>query len=201
MSIDTPFSRVSFPSLRSEATADVLRARAAGHAAGYAAGLADAENDIAAQEARRDAELADAIAREHERVAHAVAVLTAAADALNRRTVPVLQEAQDAIAATAIELAEVIVGTELSTHEKSAASALHRALATADTALVLQVRLNPGDLTALDPAVLEDSGVTFMGDPTLAPGDAVTEFADGYLDARVGAALERARSAILEVEP
>ncbi len=201
MSIDATFSPVNFPALRVADSDAVLRSRASGHAAGYAAGLAEAEVEVAARDARREAELTEAIAAGEERISRAVAVLTAAADALDRRTVPVLEEAQDAIAVTAIELAEAIVGTELSTRENSAASALHRALSTVDTALVVQVRLNPSDLAALDPAALADAGVTFSADSGLSPGDAVTEFADGYLDARVSAALDRARNAILEVEP
>lgn len=199
MSIDATFSPVVFPSLRSNGTsADDLRSRVSGHSAGYAAGLREAADDVAAEAARRDAALAQAIAEGEARVAAAVAVLAAASEALNRRTIPVVAAAQDAIAATAIDLAEAIIGRELSSEETSARSALHRALAGVDTALVQVVRMSPADLSVLDEQSIVATGVTFVPDASLGRGDAVTEFADGYLDARVSSALERARTAILE---
>ncbi|MEX1080056.1 MAG: FliH/SctL family protein [Homoserinimonas sp.] len=202
MSIDATFSPATFPSLRRNApSVDDLRTRASGHAAGYAAGLRGAADDVAAEEATRDAALAQAIADGEARVAAAVAVLSAASDALNRRTVPVIAEVQDALAATAIELAAAIVGRELSSDAASASSALHRALSGVDTALVQLVRMNPADLANIDQETILATGVTFVPDATLGSGDAVTEFADGYLDARVSSALERARTAILEEGP
>ncbi|MHA6669649.1 FliH/SctL family protein [Homoserinimonas sp. A447] len=202
MSIDASFLPVSFPALRNSAQdAGDLRSRVSGHAAGYAAGLNAAADDLAAQKAEQEAALADAIAAGQARMDEAVAVLNAATVALERRTVPRLQEAQDAIAATAIELAEAIIGRELQGSDTSARSALQRALSDVDPALVNVVRLNPGDLAALDQQTILAAGVTFVADAALERGDAVTEFADGYLDARVSAALERARDAIFEEGP
>lgn len=202
MSIDASFLPVRFPALRSSTHADGdVRSRASGHAAGYAAGLRAAAADLAAQKTEQEAVVAEAIAEGQARIDVAVAVLNAATAALERRTIPRLQEAQDAIAATAIELAEAIVGSELSSGDASAKSALQRALADVDPALVTVVRLNPADLATLDQDVLRAAGVTFAADASLARGDAITEFTDGYLDARVSAALERARTAILEEGP
>jgi len=200
MSIDATFSRVNFPSLSKGApTAQDVKSRASGHSAGYAAGLRAAADEIAAEEARREAQLAEALAEGEARVNTAVAILTAASEALERRTLPVLAEAQDAIAATSIELAEAILARELSDSETSAASALHRALAEIELDLVQVVRLHPEDLKFLDWQGKLTSGVTFEADATLARGDAVTEFEEGYLDARVASAMARARRAILEV--
>lgn len=202
MSIDASFLPVSFPALRNKAQNEGdLRSRASGHAAGYAAGLRAASDEIAAQNAEQQTALAEAIAAGHARIGEAVAVLTAAVEALERRTIPRLAEAQDAIAATAIELAEAIIGRELSDEDRSARSALHRALSDVDPALVNVVRLNPADLAALDQQTILAAGVSFTADAALERGDAVTEFAHGYLDARVSAALERARAAILEEGP
>jgi flagellar assembly protein FliH len=202
MSIDASFSPASFPALRNNAQADIeMKARAAGHAAGYAAGMQSAAADVAAEAARRDAAVNEAIADGTARVDRAVAVLAAAAQALTRRTVPVVAEAQDAIAATAIELAEAIIGRELAFDETSARSALERALADVDPALVHVVRMHPADLAALDAATIQATGVTFAADASLGRGDAITEFEDGYLDARVSSALQRARAAILEEGP
>src|SRR5690606_39608307 len=164
-----------------------------------AAGLRAAADEIAAEEARREAQLAEALAEGEARVNTALAILTAASEALERRTLPVLAEAQDAIAATSIELAEAILARELNDSETSAASALHRALAEIDLDLVQVVRLHPEDLKFLDCQGKLTPGVTFEADATLARGDAVTEFEEGYLDARVASAMARARRAILEV--
>jgi flagellar assembly protein FliH len=200
MSIDATFSRVNFPALnRGAPTTEDVKSRASGHSAGYAAGLRAAADDIAAHEARREAELAEKLAEGEARIAATIAVLTAASEALERRTLPVLATAQDAIAATAVELAEAIIGRELSDSETSALSALHRALADIELDLVQVVRLNPQDLEFLDWQGKLTPGVTFEADATLARGDAVTEFEEGYLDARVASALVRARRAILEV--
>jgi flagellar assembly protein FliH len=199
MSIDASFSPATYPVLRNNAQASIeLKSRASGHAAGYAAGLQAAAEDMAVATARHEAALAEAIAEGRARIDAAVAVLAAAAEALTRRTVPVVAEAQDALAATAVELAEAIIGRELSSDATSATSALHRALAGVDPAVVHLVRMNPADLAALDEATIIATGVTFAPDAALERGDAITEFADGYLDARVSSALQRARTAILE---
>ena len=202
MSIDSTFSPASFPALKSSGSdAGELRSRAAGHAAGYAAGLRAAAHDIAAEEERRDAELARAIAEGEARVDHAVGVLAAAAEALNQRTLPLLSEAQDALAATAMELAEAILGVELNTTEVSATSALRRALAGVDALTVHVVKMNPQDLASLDQQTIAAAGVSLEADASLAPGDAISQFADGFLDARISTAVRRAREAILEVGP
>lgn len=202
MSIDASFSRVTFPTLKTSAQDAVeVSSRAAGHAAGYAAGLRAAAEEMAAQAALQEEALAEAIAEGRARIDAAVATLNAAAEALNQRTIPLLAEAQDALAATAIDLAEAVIGRELSDSDTSATSAMHRALAGVDPALVHLVRLHPDDLAALDADTISAAGVSFTADASLSRGDAVTEFADGYLDARITAALERARAAILEVGP
>jgi flagellar assembly protein FliH len=198
MSIDATFSPVSFPSLSKGApTAEDVKSRASGHSAGYAAGLRAAADDMARQAAANEAALAEALAEGEARISQTVAVLTAAAEALGSRTVPVITEAQDAIAATAIELAEAIIGSELSNGETAARSAIHRALADVEPDEVQAVRLNPEDLKFLDWQGLLVTGVTFVADATLDRGDAVTEFPAGYLDARVSTALDRARRALL----
>jgi flagellar assembly protein FliH len=202
MSIEATFSRVSFPSLRgTTASDDDRRSRASGHSAGYAAGLRAAADEMAAQAAQHEAALAQALADGQARIHEALSVLNAASQALARRTVPVVAEAQDAIAATAVELAEAIIGRELSHEETSASSALHRALADVEPDLVRQVRLNPEDLAVLERQGALAAGITFVADATLGRGDAISEFEDGYLDARIATALARARSALLEEGP
>jgi flagellar assembly protein FliH len=198
MSTDTAFTVLTFPSLRGDERDDsAVRARASGHAAGYAAGLRAADLELKGRLAELDAER-EAMARHVQaRLDRSVELLAAAARALAARTTPVLAEAQDAVAASAIALAEAIVGVELSDIETSARSAMTRALAEVDLSLVQSVRMNPLDLEVLDPSAVAATGVVFTADSTITRGDAITEFPVGFLDARIETATARARAAIL----
>jgi len=202
MSSDPGFATLSFPSLRTTVRDDSEdRARVAGHAAGYAAGLRAAEVDVAARVAAMRAEHEATLRHLQARSDLSTSVLNAAVVALHERTVPVLESAHAAIAEAAIQLAEAIVGCELGEAGTAAKSALFRALDSVDTASVQVVRLNPSDLAALDPSTIEAAGVALAADPSLARGDAVTEFSNGFLDARISTALARARAAIEEARP
>ncbi|WP_411698797.1 FliH/SctL family protein [Conyzicola sp.] len=199
MSSDTDFSTLSYPALRSAASdSRDDQARISGHAAGYAAGLREAEEQVAARIAALEAETAAALSHGRARVDHAIAVLNSAASALDLRTVPLLESAHTTLALGALQIAEAVIGSELGDAAVAARSALHRALDSVEVGLVRTVRLNPADLSTLGPDVLEATGVTFTADATLARGDAVTEFPDGYLDARIGTALARVKTAIEE---
>lgn len=170
------------------------QAHAAGWSAGYAAGARAAAAD--ADAARR------ALRAEHERAereratqhADALAGLQRAADALRAQRAPVLADVLDTLQAAALELAVALLGTELSDASAAARAALARVLAADDLPDALTVRLHPRDVAALD--LPEDVDVRVVADPTLAPGDAVAEHADGYLDARLSAAVDRARTAL-----
>jgi flagellar assembly protein FliH len=199
MSTDAEFATLSYPSLRNprqESRED--QARVGGHAAGYAAGLREAEAEVAARVAMLEAEHAAVVSHARARTDRAVALLAVATAALDARTVPVLETAHAIIAESAIEIAEAIVASELSDAGTAAASALHRALSTVDPSTVHRVRLNPADLGTIDAEILAEAGVDFVADPALERGDAVTEFADGYLDSRIRTAVDRARAAIEE---
>ncbi|TXN29211.1 FliH/SctL family protein [Lacisediminihabitans profunda] len=197
MSIDQEFFPVTFPALRSlETDPFEVQSRASGHAAGYAAGLRAASGELAERIARLDAEHEAAVLHGRARIDRVIAVLGAAARALDERTLPLIEGSQDALAAAAIELAEAILGSELSRDENSARSALTRALAGADSTTVRVVRMNPVDLAGLDADTIAATGVLFAPDDSLARGDAVTEFEVGYLDARISTALARAKAAI-----
>lgn len=202
MSSSPEFATLSFPSLRTPVRDDTEdRARIGGHAAGYAAGLRAAEEDVATRVAALEAEHTATLLHLQARVDLSVSILNAAVVALHERTVPVLETAHAAIAEAAIQIAEAVVGSELGDSGTAAKSALVRALDSVDLTTVQTVRLNPDDLTALGEATLGAAGVTFTADPSLARGDAVTEFANGYLDARIATALARARTAIEEARP
>lgn len=198
MSTEARFSPMNYPSLRGS-NQDRLEAQGhtRGHSAGYAAGMQAAAAEAERQRARIEAEH-DAVVRHGQaKVDRTVAVLNDAVRALNLRTAPVLVEAHDTLAAAAIELAETIICFELADGDASAQSALTRALADVDEKTVQTVRMNPADVAALDVEVRERSGVKFTPDASLGRGDAVTEFPDGYLDARIRTALARAKTALL----
>lgn len=197
MSLD--FFPLTFPSLpatpkQEQADAD---SRAAGHAAGYAAGLRAAGAELAGQKAALDAEHRAALLHDGARMDRAIAVLTASALALDSRLLPVVTDAQDAIAASALDLAETIIGAELADGERSAKAALGRALAEVDPATITTIRLNPLDLGVLDETVRTSAGVSFTADASIARGDAIADLPLGYLDARISTAVSRARAAIL----
>jgi flagellar assembly protein FliH len=193
------FFPLIFPSLPSSAKQDQVDAdnRSAGHAAGYAAGLRAAGAELAGQKAALDAEHRAALLHDAARMDRTIAVLTAAAAALDGLLIPVVTDAQDAIAASALELAETIIGEALADGERSAKAALTRALAAVDPATITTIRLNPLDLGVLDETVRAAAGVLFSADASIARGDAIAMLPFGYLDARIATAVARARAAIL----
>ncbi|WP_076261879.1 FliH/SctL family protein [Intrasporangium flavum] len=166
-----------------------------GHAAGYAAGLRRAADEVAARESELVARHAAAVAAERARTDRALAVLDSAARALELRTAPVLADADAQLVAAAVELAEAIVGCELSDAPHGARAALARALSAPDASSVTVVRLHPDDLALVEDSV-DASRVELVADAGLSRGDAVAVYPDGELDARIGSALARARSAV-----
>lgn len=169
---------------------------ARGHAAGFAAGLRQAEAEARACEARREAEHSAALTANGARTDQALAVLAAAARALEARTAPVLAQAEELLAEAAITLAEAVIGRELAEAPDAARAALGRALSGEDAPAAISVRLNPADLALLGADA--GRGVPLVPDASLAPGDAVAVYPDGELDARIASALARAAAALTE---
>lgn len=203
------------------------RAEARGHAAGYAAGLRAAELELAARRAVLEAEHSDLLHRLQAATVSAVEALATSARALDARVAPVLDDAEEALVATAFELAEAVLGYELRASEsvddgshgvdatattdatvtpdvdprigRTARAAVARALAVTDPGDVVTVRLHPADLAQLDGATRDSvaAEVSFVADASLARGDAEAERRIGQVDARLGTALDRARTALL----
>ncbi|WP_413451438.1 FliH/SctL family protein [Georgenia phoenicis] len=179
---------------------------AAGYSSGYTAGWS-AGTRAAAQEAEAQRRLAaEQLAARAQRAAtaaqEALNTLARAAEAARHRAAPVLDEAESALTRAAVDLAETVLGTELRDGDASAHAALRRALSVRDEGLV-RIRLHPADLVHLTetlsalPAELRvPEGVELVADPELGPGDAVSELEEGYLDARIGAAVARVRDAL-----
>lgn len=199
MSTDAAFSTLRFPSLRDRAQDDLqARARVHGHAAGYAAGLKSAEADLALRRQQLEAQARAAAVDAAARTDAALAALRAAVRALDARLAPTVEEAEATLAEAAVDLAEAVLGRELAAGVDSAESALRRALSHPEAREVVAVRLSPTDLAALPDDVRAAAGVPLQADASLSPGDAVAQLPDGYLDARIGAALERARAVLGE---
>ena len=113
-----------------------------------------------------------------------------------------LADASAALHAAALELAAAVLGSELADGERSARAALARVLQHPELPGIQVVRLHPRDLDALRAVggVPEVVGVELVADASLAPGDAIGEHPDGYLDARIGTALDRARAALVAID-
>jgi len=127
-----------------------------------------------------------------------VRLLAAAAEALDKRTIPLLQEAEGMLVQTALDLAEAVLGVERGQGEISARRALERALGQGEHMEPHTVHMHPDDLVVLGDSIQNIPGVSFVADTTLSRGDAVTRFEDGFLDARIGTAFTRVKHAMLD---
>ena len=183
------------------------RSRSAGYAAGWAQGVAAAAVNeraaLAAHEASAEAQR-DALRRAFDR---ALAALDDAAAQMRGRIVPTVDATADVLVAAAADLAEMLVGHELTDSQTRGRRALERALAAAPEHSDVVVALHPLDLQ-----LLEHAGVTgatassrgrtvqLTGDGSLHPGDAVAHFPGGQVDARVSTAMARLRSSLRSAE-
>jgi len=194
LSTEQAFVLSAVPVLHSSRAQEVEAAASArGYAAGYAAGARAAQEAADRLRSSLEDEHARRAAEQAESVRQAVAALRAAATALAERTVPAVESAQTATLRGALSLAEAIVGLQLSDRDSAARAALARATSSADAAVV-EVRLHPDDVRLLVSAGVEEP--VLVADATLRQGDAVATLEHGFLDARVGAAVERARAGL-----
>ncbi|MCZ9882648.1 FliH/SctL family protein [Arthrobacter sp. B2a2-09] len=200
MSTEAELRRVVFPDIQPAARSRKEdRGYTQGHAAGYAAGIQAAAAEQQRLRGQLQAEHHAMLDAGRLAVAQGVRALEAAAAASLQRRGAVLEEAQDVLAASAMELAEAILGYELNKGGNTARAALARALgAVSGGETVTAVRLHPADLAALAAVdVVNVDGVELKADPALNPGDAIAEYPQGWLDARLSTALDRAKAALL----
>jgi flagellar assembly protein FliH len=207
---DTTVQRVAFPVIGSAAARDrAASADVRGHAAGYAAGLRAAQAETDALRARLEAEHTARVASMQADTARRIAVLDAATTAMLSQVTPVLEAAEQSVAAAALDLAEAVVGYAIRASRQSdgapdghgleargasgAEVTVRRALASIDRRLAVAIRLSVGDTARV--AGL-DLPVPVVADPALSDGDAVVDLPDGMLDARIQTALDRARTAL-----
>ncbi|WP_170228503.1 FliH/SctL family protein [Nesterenkonia populi] len=175
--------------------AERARARTQGYSAGYAAGARVAAEQARAQQAEHARRLQ--AQREQAQAEHdaELAALTNAADALASRTLEAVQAVDRSLTAAALELAEAILGAELKDGRHCAESALRRVLENTEPEDVRAVRMNPREARLIAEQA-QQAGVRAAADPALAPGDAVADLAEGFLDARISTALQRCREAL-----
>lgn len=199
---DRAVTAVAFPALDApgQEAVPTQRAAASAHAAGFAAGFAAGARAASraaaqAQHLADERRLADEERRAAEHTAR-LAALAAATRAAQSRTAPVLAHAESTLHRCALELAAAVLGVELADGPAGAAAALARVRAGAPDRDDVVVHLHPEDVRALGPDPQLPEGTRLVADPSLARGDAVAEHPDGWLDARIGTALERARAAL-----
>jgi len=162
-------------------------ARAAGFEEGFQAGLADA---AAGDEAARTAQvcrLSDAL------ITTAVGARSHRADAVSLAELEAVE--------LAFELAEALLGRELSLSPSLSIDAVKRAVALVPKGEDLVVRLHPDDVITPDElqALVADASVKVVIDPEVEPGGCVVEAGPCRIDAQVGPAMERARALIHSV--
>ena len=189
------FAPVSYPEVGPTTQAGASSAQARGYAAGYAEGLRRAAAEHRAAEHRREevlhASLADAAAvtrRSH-------AALGAAVDVVRALAMPLIEEAEHALVEGAVSLAEAVLQRELADGHITVTDVLRRAVASVPDGELVAVRLNPVDAALVEPG--GEPSLTIVADESIAPGDAVAVLRQGWLDARIGAALDRAKAVLL----
>lgn len=217
MSTEASPVRVVFPAVEISGRSEPQdRGYVQGHAAGYAAGLRSAAAEQVRLASELQAEHNAAMASARKASDHAAALLAAAAAAFQQRFRLVLQDAENVLASSALDLAEAVLAYELDDGDRTARAALQRALSGGAAGMgaragegtggsvkgeppeVSAVRLHPADLDVLRASGVTDGiGVELVPDSSLARGDAMAQYPEGWLDARLGSALARARAALL----
>lgn len=194
---------LAFTALSADPTHELARIHAQARTHGYAEGYAAGSRTAAQQAAQHQQQLQNRFdqqqrdnAAEHQR---ALRGLRAAADALQSRTLPAVETLEMQVIEAALQLAETILGRELRDGAHAARSALKRVLAEVEPEEIRAVRMHPETAAQLDKVALDDAGVRVHADPGLAPGDAVADLTEGFLDARITAALERCQEAVLKI--
>jgi flagellar assembly protein FliH len=170
----------------------VAPARAAAESAGYAAGWA---KGVEAARAVVDAEQQAARRATEARAAQLVQALVAvesAAQRLEQRATPALEEIEQVVLTAAFDIAEAIVGARLRDDDHRGLDALRRALALAPGGERVRVFLHPADIESVRGADVPP-GVELVPDPAQVPGDAIARCGATEVDARIGSAVARVR--------
>lgn len=192
--------------LLDELAQDAKRAaQAQGYAAGWAEGRRAAERAVRGEMAEEVAAVARDAKERHmsiemaldEEHTAAMRVLAMAAQTLRDTIHDARAKVEDQALGLAIHLTQTLLDIELGGEGGTAAVAVRRALQHSHDDQMIALHLSPDDIGAPDTAPLVEHGVRLVADPTLQPGDALVELADGVVDLRISAAFGRIREALL----
>ncbi len=176
------------------------RTRKAAQSQGYVQGWTDGRREAQAVLAEERRRLADEAAAEQARrdatLGQAVAALTAAADQLLAVVGGTCERVETAATDLAADLTVALVGDAVASCDEPGRVAVARALALLPDAPYVRMRLNPQTAAAADVAALAERGVTVVPDPTLDVLDSVVETDTQVVDLRVASALERVREVL-----
>lgn len=168
---------------------------------GYAAGWAQGRRDAAAEALRAEEQAQQA--QQNRDAAHrsSCEALHRAASALESHVEPNIDEMADLLAGAAFTLAEAILGREIELSPEPGRDAVRRALGSVPGGRPVTVSLHPSDLAEVSVTMgaeseVEGRRVSFVADPRLARGDALASSDVTDIDARISAALDRAREAL-----
>jgi flagellar assembly protein FliH len=189
---NSAFTPIAYPQVGGDGLPGMAAERARGYAEGYAEGLRRAAATLDTTDSARAHLAATSLASGEAQVAQALSALGRALSALDARVAPVVQDADDALIAASLDLAEAIIGREVGDTRTAAEDALRRALSRLDGQQAATIALNPADAELLAGETLP-ARVTLTADRSVGPGDAIVLFDDGWLDARIGTALARAK--------
>lgn len=187
------------------------QARGVGYSAGYAAGIraAATETDALRKQLAQQAEEQQRLVAQAS--ARSVASFATAIHAADDRVLPLFDESRSLLYSLALDLASAVLAVDVHSPSQEipgltlgAHAALVRALELPHELVITEIRLNPQDAVLVQEhwdAVVEALGdrmayVSVVSDASLAPGDAISQFEDGILDARILAAMNRARVAL-----
>lgn len=172
-------------------------AQTEGYATGWAQGIREARLATTAARQQFAAELTDLLARREQTTRDAIRAIEAAAAQLRAHLAEQAEDIADTVLATAVDLAEVLVGARLSAATTPGQDALRRALAHIPPGDTARVRLNPADhaelVDAQDGVDAEGRTVVLVADDSIARGDAIAETTLTTVDARLATALARIR--------
>lgn len=175
-----------------EAAERSMRLREDGYADGYQAGLDAAATQIEQQIAEH--RLAA------DRLTAAATAFEAAARDLNRRDAATLAEFEEQALAIGMSIATELVARELRAAEQPVLDAIRRAIAVMPERGTPVVRVHPDDLATADDAaeaglLAWDAGTTITADPAVERGGCIVDVGDCRIDAQLGPALDRMRTA------
>jgi flagellar assembly protein FliH len=159
----------------------------AGYDAGWQAGYEDSMREIR----QRNEDLTT-------RLQQVIRQLGEASEALHAREGTARVEIEDQVVASAFEIAQVLVGHELTHTESLGRAALARALQYAPADGHVVARLHPDDIVTLEnpEQLVPGRQLTVVPDASLALGDCIVEVAACRIDARLAGAVQRVREVL-----